>query len=59
MMTAGIRKNFVFGILLFHFALTPFRSSAQIENGSFFNVYEENGLKGVINQYGKEIIPAQ
>ena len=58
-MTAGIRKNFVFGILLFHFALTPFRSSAQIENGSFFNVYEENGLKGVINQYGKEIIPAQ
>ena len=58
-MTAGTRKKFVFGILLFQFALTPFRSTAQIEYGPFLNVYEENGLKGVINQDGKEIIPAQ
>ena len=58
-MTAGTRKKLVFGILLFQFALTPFRSTEQIEYGPFLNVYEENGLKGVINQDGKEIIPAQ
>ncbi len=52
-------KKIVFGILLFQFAFTPFQGRAQIENGPFLNVYEENGLKGVINQDGKEIIPAQ
>jgi len=34
-------------------------SNAQLEEGPFLRVYEDNGQKGVVNQEGKEVIPAE